>query len=556
MKPPKTKTIKLRCPACGKKHAEHPKFGPYCDLNCLQIAARQIGPTTPPTKLRVTVSFLKRLFGGGKTQGSPDRILVSRETSQSNAPAALSAPQPKALASADDLFKAAENGDAATIRALLGGGADVNARKGDGETVLILASSNRSRGEPAESVHALLDNGAEVNARDNRGLTALIHAAYFDSNSTVIQALLDRGADVNAGDNEGRTALTVASGYGNLELARILVANGADVNAVRKDGATALIEASSQGHGEFAKYLLANGANPNVRYIEQFGMTPLLIWASMYYHPVVGKHHRDECLALLDKGADVNARDNLGRDALMLASKSGNNDLVQALRANGATGAAQADAEAARLKADAKAAQAAEANAKRLREERVEAQRLEAEAVARGELLPRPPEAVSAGEPGKGTFRAAGLTWQQQPAPQALNCDQARSYAANLALAGVGWRLPTVQELHALYKATRSPTILGALPGMDSGWYWSISPHPEGNTWCFNFSKGSTAGNVNDEPIAVRCVVRDSDTMEASRVAKQVDGPLRNGAAAAAAVGQPIGTFRVGGLTWQRAPAP
>src|SRR5271157_2860188 len=70
MKPPETKTIILRCPVCGKKHAEHPEFGPYCNLNCLQIAARHIGPTTPP--INGSMSFWKQLFGGGSKNTSPD----------------------------------------------------------------------------------------------------------------------------------------------------------------------------------------------------------------------------------------------------------------------------------------------------------------------------------------------------------------------------------------------------------------------------------------------------------------------------------------------------
>lgn len=196
--------------------------------------------------------------------------------------------------------------------------------------------------------------------------------------------------------------------------------------------------------------------------------------------------------------------------------------------------------------------QAAEAEAKRV----AEAERLEAEAIAKGELLPRPSKAVAVGEPSKGTFRAAGLTWQRQPAPRALKCNEARSYAAKLTLAGGGWQLPTVHELDALYKAKLSSPALAAHPGMDAGWYWSSSPFPEGNTWSFNFSEGSTAGNVNDEPIAVRCVVRDSETTEALRVTKQAGGPLRNGSGAGAAGEPSEGTFRAADLTWQREPAP
>ena len=78
-----------------------------------------------------------------------------------------------ARAGAGDLIEAAERGDAAEVRALLGAGAEVNAARGDGATALLLASQN---GHP-EVVVALLRARADVNARDGYGDTALMAAA-------------------------------------------------------------------------------------------------------------------------------------------------------------------------------------------------------------------------------------------------------------------------------------------------------------------------------------------------------------------------------------------
>lgn len=129
---------------------------------------------------------------------------------------------------------------------------------------------------------------------------------------------------------------------------------------------------------------------------------------------------------------------------------------------------------------------------------RFEAERLEAEAVAKGELLPRPCEAnrdishsiknlgiaeqapnVAAQKQTEGTFSAAGLTWQREPARWKMNWEDAKSYAARLTLAGGGWRLPKVSELEALYEAKLSSSITAAHPGMGEGWYWSESPPVE-----------------------------------------------------------------------------
>src|ERR1039458_1259155 len=427
-----------------------------------------------------------------------------------------------------------------------------------GETALMVASSRCN----LKLVQALLANGADVNAKNNKGDTALMAASHYGilelAKLRLAQALLANGADVNAKNKKGDTALMVASWYGNLDLAKLLLTNGADVNATSEDGTTALIQTSRRGaSSELAKFLLSKGANPNVRYkgngdnqyaIIKEGTTALLMWASF-------QNTRDVCQALLDKGADVNARDDQGKDALMLASKNGDHELIKVLRARGASGAAQAEVEAKRLKAEAEIAKAAEANAKRRRAQRAEAERIEAEAVAKGKLLPRSSEAVAAGKEIEGTFRAAGLTWQREPAPRAMVLRDAECYAAKLTLGGVEWRLPTVHELKALHKAMQSSPTLTDYPSKDDGWYWSASPYPSGNNFCVNFQDGSVAGNVNGKAIGVRCVVRDTAATEASLVTKRSKVPSLQPSKVAAAGEQSEGTFRAAGLTWQREPA-
>ncbi len=112
-------------------------------------------------------------------------------------------------------------------------------------------------------------------------------------------------------------------------------------------------------------------------------------------------------------------------------------------------------------------------------------------------------EASSNGE----TFRAAGLEWQMQPAPNVMNWEDAKSYCANLSLAGGGWRLPTKDELLALYNAKTSSAEIAAYPHMN-WWYWSSSPSPGGSSgaWIVVFYGGyAHYGGVSDYGY-VRCV--------------------------------------------------
>ncbi|MFQ5929039.1 MAG: ankyrin repeat domain-containing protein, partial [Acidobacteriota bacterium] len=72
-----------------------------------------------------------------------------------------------------ELVAAAEQGDTATVEALLAKGADANTQTTGGMTVLILVAQKGH----TDAVQALLAKGADLNARDNDGGTALIHAA-------------------------------------------------------------------------------------------------------------------------------------------------------------------------------------------------------------------------------------------------------------------------------------------------------------------------------------------------------------------------------------------
>lgn len=94
-----------------------------------------------------------------------------------------------ANAQGDDLIDAAGKGDLPRVNSLLAAKADVNAKRTDGFTALLMAASEKGN---LDVVQTLLAKGADVNARTNDGVTA-IGAATAGGHADVIALLLQAG---------------------------------------------------------------------------------------------------------------------------------------------------------------------------------------------------------------------------------------------------------------------------------------------------------------------------------------------------------------------------
>jgi len=192
------------------------------------------------------------------------------------------------------LHRAAWRGDLPQLKALIAGGADLEARDAMGRTPLHVATYARQR----EAIGVLARAGARLDAFENDRYDAVTIAAVADDVPT-LALLLSLGA--NPGQTTSRydgTALIAAAHLGHDEVVRRLIAAGAPLDHVNNLHWTALIEAIVLGDG--------------------------------------GPRHQRTLIALVDAGANLQLADRQGHTPLQLATARGYTAMVEKLRAAGA----------------------------------------------------------------------------------------------------------------------------------------------------------------------------------------------------------------------------
>ncbi|HHA2564006.1 TPA: ankyrin repeat domain-containing protein [Stenotrophomonas maltophilia] len=227
----------------------------------------------------------------------------------------------EAGANPDDfaVLNATKSASAEILAKLLSAGGDPNAEL-DEELALDVAIEAND----LMKVTLLADAGAKPNSY------SMVNAADFAQPEILVQ-LLSAGGDPNARGNDGNSPLHYAAQAGYFEVVEALLTAGADPNHANECGQTPLHSVCSFGAtygsrdiyvrdietsklGETARLLLEAGSDPNAR--DKWGRTPL-------FNAAAAAHEDGEFIQpsielvgnLVEKGADILAKDNAGKTA-------------------------------------------------------------------------------------------------------------------------------------------------------------------------------------------------------------------------------------------------
>ena len=142
------------------------------------------------------------------------------------------------------IMEAAFAGHVETVKLLLDHGADLSAKKSDGETVVSLGARHK------DIVQLFKD------------VSALVEAARNGDNKA-LKSLIDKGTPLNGLNEGGQSALTEASWNGKTDTVKLLLEKGADPNIKKPDGESPLSIAMSRKHQDviaLLKEAIAKGA--------------------------------------------------------------------------------------------------------------------------------------------------------------------------------------------------------------------------------------------------------------------------------------------------------
>ncbi len=262
-----------------------------------------------------------RSFAGGMGF-SQSIVTVNGMTTVTHTMISGPAPPPKQnLISMPPLAFAAKNGSTSLLKYLWHRSSDEQRKQASRDILSVAVQTGQS-----EMVRFLLDEGATVNpspvslpsgyrapARlisgyDPTRVYTPLHYAAALPDPRIARMLIEHGANVNAKDAASTTPLMAAASGSHVTTMRLLLEHGADVHDTETSGGqNALMRAKL--NPDAVRLLLDHGIAVNAR--EHMGRTALMFCFDLKVLTL-----------LLERGADVNARDAQGNSALLLSVKS------------------------------------------------------------------------------------------------------------------------------------------------------------------------------------------------------------------------------------------
>ena len=170
---------------------------------------------------------------------------------------------------------------------------------------------------PLELLKSLImDRGVDPNEVGTDGWRPLHFAIYAGWEQEALSLINEApGVDVDAPMSSGHTPLMLAARHGTVDVLRALVGKGADVNTKNANGYCALREAISCKKRAAALYLINEAPGVDINAFDGRGKAAMLPAASVGNVAVMK--------ALVDKGADVNTKNDLGATPLQVAIYKG-----------------------------------------------------------------------------------------------------------------------------------------------------------------------------------------------------------------------------------------
>jgi len=232
------------------------------------------------------------------------------------------------------------------VKAFLDRGIDINVKDKQGSTALFYAV----RGKHKDIVELLIAKGADINVRDKRGYTPLYYAIRSKDVNTV-KTLVTKGADVNLTAEKDYPPIYYAVRNKNLDIVKLLVAKGAKFDVKVLDDRTVFHHAVSQGSKDIVEFFVSEGIDIPRLYLsacmgDLVGIKDLveqgadinskdeLGWTPLYWAVSMGRQEMTEFL--ISKGALVDIRTKNGRTPLRQAVQAGTVKLVKLLISKGA----------------------------------------------------------------------------------------------------------------------------------------------------------------------------------------------------------------------------